>query len=817
MGDKRSAGILAAIAALTMQASAVSADGWEERLRALEAGAAPHFNPARLQVAQGDVTAQFDIPAQPLPGALATFGRQSGWQLSYPTDLARDLRSQPLAGAYRPEDALTRMLAGTGIAWRLVGDRTVVLERPPAESGTITLNPVTVEAQQLAESAYGPVEGYVARQSATGSKTDTPLIETPRSVSVITADQIEAQQVTDIRQALRYSAGVVGEARGADYSQPSMIIRGFQSFDPVYVDGMKGHGRSFLTYASTPLDPYGLERVEVLRGPASVLYGQGQPGGLINGVSKRPTEEFFAELGGLAGNYDTFGGKFDIGGPVDEEKEFLFRLTASGRDGDNQVDTLEDSRVFVAPAFTWAPSEDTTLTLLAHYQKDDTNGAQIVPADALDNEFGDISTSTLLSEPGFERYDTEQFAVGYLFDHQFDDTWQLHHKLRYNDFEVDYRNLFSAGFDAGGPELARQIFLAQEDGYSLTTDTNLQADFELGPMKHTLLLGVDYKLASLDVVSAFGAGPNINPFDPDYGADVPDLAPTSDTSEHLDQVGIYVQDQIKFFDKLVLTLGGRQDWAKSALEDNLGGGDKVRQDDDDFTGQVGLVYLFDNGIAPYASYAESFEPQSGTDVQGQPFKPTTGQQYEVGVKFQPQGYESFIMLSAFELTRQNILTPDPDPLNVGFNVQTGEAQSRGIEVEAKASLPNNLDLTAAYTFTDTEITKSEAGDEGNRLDSVPKHAASLWGDYTIEEGPLDGLGLGAGVRYIGETTDTTNTVTVDDVALFDAAIHYEWNSFRFALNASNLTDETFISSCFSPTFCYFGQRRVVVGSITYRW
>jgi iron complex outermembrane recepter protein len=805
------------VAMLGLALPAAQAEDWSQRLRQLESGAVPNFDPAGLQLAQTG-TVRFDIPAQPLQDALASFGRQSGWQLSYPADVTEGLTSQPIAGAYRPEDALGQLLAGTGVTWRTVGDRTIVLERPPGESGVITLNPVTVEGRAPGESAYGPVEGYVARQSATGSKTDTPLIETPRSVSVITADQLEAQQVQDIRQALRYSAGVVAEARGADYSQPSMIIRGFQSFDPLYLDGMKGHGRNFLTYASTPLDPYAFERVEVLRGPASVLYGQGQPGGLINQVSKRPTEEFFAELGGLAGNDDTFGGKLDIGGPLDDEKELLLRLTASGRDGDNQVDTLEDSRVFVAPAFTWAPTEDTTLTLLAHYQKDDTNGAQIVPADALDNDFGDISTSTLLSEPGFEKYHTEQFAVGYLFDHRFDDTFQLHHRLRYNDFEVDYRSLYSVGFQPDSPLLNRAIFTSQEEGYYLSTDSNVQADFDLGPMKHTVLLGVDYKLASVDVVMAYPpVDLPIDPFDPDYGADIPGFAPSSDTSEHADQVGIYLQDQVKLFDKLVLTLGGRQDWAKSDVEDNLGGGDKVRQNDDDFTWQAGLVYLFDNGLAPYASYAESFEPQSGTDVQGQPFKPTTGQQYEVGVKFQPNGYESFITLSAYQLTRQNILTPDPDPLNAGFSVQTGEARSRGIEVEAKASLAENFDLTAAYTFTNAEITKSNGTDEGNQLDSVPKHAASLWADYTIDEGALDGFGLGAGVRYIGETTDSTNTVTVEDVALFDAAIHYEWNSFRFALNANNLTDETYISSCFSPTFCYFGQRRTVLGSVTYRW
>ena len=263
-----------------------------------------------------------------------------------------------------------------------------MLERPPGESGVITLNPVTVEGQARGESAYGPVEGYVARQSATGSKTDTPLIETPRSVSVITADQLEAQQVQDIRQALRYSAGVVAEARGGDYSQPSMILRGFQSFDPLYLDGMKGHGRSFLTYASTPIDPYGLERVEVLRGPASVLYRAGPAGGLINQVSQATDGRILRRARGLAGNTirraasSTSADRWTRSGssvPPDCQRP---RWRQSGRDAGGQPR-------FVAPAFTWAPTEDTTLTLLTYYQNDETNGAQIVPANALDNAFGD--------------------------------------------------------------------------------------------------------------------------------------------------------------------------------------------------------------------------------------------------------------------------------------------------------------------------------------------------------------------------------------------------------------------------------------------
>jgi iron complex outermembrane receptor protein len=764
------------------------------------------------QIAQAQTQLRFDIAAQPLSDALTAFGRQSGWQVSYAAGLTQGLRSQPVSGAHAPGEALGLLLAGTGIVWRLAGDRAVVLEKAQTGDGGITLSPVTVEGQ--GETAYGPVAGYVATRSATATKTDTPLLETPRSISVVTADEIDDQKATDIRQTLRYTPGLVAEARGTDFSQPSLIIRGFQSFDPIYRDGMKGHGRYFLTYGSTPLDPYGLERVEVLRGPASVLYGQGQVGGLVNTVSKRPTEEFFAETEGDVGNYSQFGGKFDIGGPIDDERQFLFRVTGLARTGDNQVDTLEDSRAYVAPALTWQPDADTTLTLLTNYQRDDTVGGQIVPFAALNNPVGNISTHTLLSEPGFERFDKNEGSAGYLFDRRIGDNWLLNHKLRYSRFDVDYRSIFSAGFQADNRTLNRSFFSSVEDGYYLTTDTNLQATFGGDVLAHTVLIGVDYKLASVDAVSAFGAAPPVDAFNPVYGQPITIPAPYLDQVEDAYQVGIYFQDQVKLLDRLVLDLGGRQDWASSTIDSRLTG-TRIRQDDSAFTGQAGLVYLFDFGLAPYVSYATSFEPQSGTNAAGEPFTPTTGQQFEAGVKFQPAGYSSFITVAGYQLTLQDILTPDPT--NPNFSVQTGEARSRGVEVEAKASLLDNLNLTAAYTYTDTEITKSNGPDLGNQLDSVPKHAASVWADYTIAAGPLEGLGFGAGVRYVGSTLDITNTVRVPSFTLVDAAIHYDWNDFRFAVNASNLFDETYLSSCFSPTFCYFGQRRVVMGSVKYRW
>lgn len=767
-----------------------------------------------IVLAQADARLTFDIPAQPLPNALYAFGQQSGLQVTVDAALTAGLDAPRVEGLFTPEEALDLMLAGTGIVWRFTDDGTVVLAKAAESGGLVTLGPVTVEGPRDREAAWGPVEGYVATQSATATKTATPLIETPRSISVVTADQIEDQASTDIRQTLRYIPGIVAEQRGTDFSQPSLIIRGFQSFDPIYRDGMKGHGRNFLTYASTPLDPYGVERVEVLRGPASILYGQGQAGGLVNTVSKRPTEDAFAEVGGNAGSFSQFGGKLDLGGPLDDGKEVLFRLTGLARDGDTQVDTLEEGRVYVAPALAWRPDADTTLTVLTNYQWDDTVGAQVVPANALDGPNGDIATSTLLSEPGFETYDKYEWSLGYLFERRIDETWSLNHNLRYTAFDVDYRSIFSAGFQADNRTLNRSIFTTLEDGTYLTTDTNLQASFRIGAAENTVLAGIDYKRAVVSFASGFGAAAPLDAFNPVYGQPIVDPPLFQDQDEDATQAGLYLQDQIKLYDRLVLSLGGRQDWADSEIDSRLTGG-ATEQDDDAFTGQVGLVYLLANGLAPYASFATSFEPQSGTDIAGNPFEPTTGTQVEVGVKFQPDGHDSFVTLAAYELTRENVLTPDPS--NANFSVQTGEARSRGIELEARASLLDNLDLIGAYTYTDAVITESNAGDLGNKLDSVPEHAASLWADYTLASGALRGLGLGGGVRYVGSTPDITNTVRVSSITLVDAALHYEWNAFRFALNASNLLDETYISSCFSPTFCYFGQRRVVTASVTYTW
>lgn len=327
---------------------------------------------------------------------------------------------------------------------------------------------------------------------------------------------------------------------------------------------------------------------------------------------------------------------------------------------------------------------------------------------------------------------------------------------------------------------------------------------------------MDATRTTYDQRRGFGTAPPIDAFDPDYGASIPEAPISLDNETRLDQVGLYVQEQAKLWDRVVLTLGGRYDWTYTSIDDGLSGL-KTQQDDEKSTWRAGLAYLFENGIAPYASYATSFNPTPGTDAFGEPFQPDEGEQVEVGLKYQPPGIDAFLTVAAFDLTRENVLTQDPG--NIANQLQTGEVKVRGIEVEGVANPLPGLSLIASYTYLDAEIERSESGDEGNRPNGVPSHLASAWADYKLQSGPLKGLGAGAGLRYVGnQEVDNLNTDQVPDRLLVDAALHYDIKGARLALNATNLLDDTYVASCAnSPSFCYYGERRTIIASVRLRW
>ncbi|NYZ13152.1 TonB-dependent siderophore receptor [Azospirillum sp. RWY-5-1] len=768
----------------------------------------------------------FDIRPQGLPSALTAFSTASGWEVGVAAEVARDVTSPGVSGTMPAEEALRRLLSGTGVTYRMSGARSAVLVRAP--SGSLMLDPVTVEG--TGERATGPVMGYVARQSAMATKTDTPLIETPQSVSVVTRDQMDAQAVRNLADALNYTSGVMTARNGdaSSFGGDGIQVRGFGgdgttgvSFNE-YLDGLRLKGSGYVT---SGLDPYLFERVEVLKGPASVLFGQTSPGGLVNMVTKQPSPNARHELVLQAGSDDRYQGAIDIGGDVTPDKRLSYRFAGVLLDSDGQTDFTERRRVAAAPTLTFRPTDDTELTLIALYQNDDFSGSPLnfLPSQGTltANPNGKLPISFFAGDPNFNSWDRTTASIGYRFQHRFDDTWTVRQNARYLHNDLNYRGLYAGALLADMRTLRRNTFSLDERSWDVTVDNQLQASFDTGPVKHTALFGVDIQRLRSDTLRGLAAAPNLDIFAPVYGLAIPNPPIYQSIATSLSQTGVYLQDQLKL-DRLVLVLGGRKDWAESKQRNRLTGATSSQQDDA-FTGRVGALYLFDNGVAPYASYSESFEPVTGTSYSGSAFEPTSGQQYEVGVKVQPTGMNSLFTLSAFHLTQQNVTTTDPD--HAGFSVQTGEVRSRGIEAEARVSLAEGLNLVAAYTWLDAEVTESNDGNKGNTPVAVPSHTASAWVDHTVQAGPLTGVGGGIGVRYVGSTWgDTANTLKVPSHTLVDAALRYDLSQLnpnlqgvQLAINANNLFDKEYVSACTRATSCYYGQGRTVIGSLRYSW
>lgn len=775
------------------------------------------------QASAASSTRNYAIPAGSLPTALNRFADISQLQLLYSGETTRGLRTGGLNGTYTSQQALAQLLKGTGLTYRFTGRSNVTIERPGAPvavgglpAGAISLDTIDVQG----ETAWGPVNGFVASRSATGTKTDTPIIEVPQSISVITRDQIEARKPSVLVDALTYTPGVTAEVNGIMPSDSIIKIRGFDAWDR-----NSGKGAFYLNGLRTPngaYEPYGLERIEVMRGAASVLYGQGQPSGIVNLVTKRPTEQPVREIMLQGGSFDRKVGAFDFGGPANDDKTLLYRFTGLIRDANSQIDFSPDDRVFFSGAVTWRPTDATDIMFYGNYQKDRYRYNGNLPAQGtiLPNPNGRIPLSRFLGEPTPDLINTNELAsVGYSAEHRTDVGWTFRQNLRY-DYGDNSRNTVSArGLQADLRTANRIQFNSPrlENQFELDNQAELKAT--TGPLKHTLLVGVNYRRTSYREKDYFGSVPPIDVYAPVYGQPLPPTVFDWDQTIALQQAGLYLQDQIKL-DHWILTLGGRHDWATSKAHNNLLNVPAQQQDDRAFTKRVGLGYEFDFGLVPYVGYAQSFEPVSGTTFEGTLFKPETGRLYEAGIKYQPQGTNMRFTAAIFDLRRQNVLAPDPDPAHPFESIQIGEVTSRGLELEAVASLTNNINLTAAYTYNDVKITKSSSIDEtlGKRLPRVPQNMASLWADYTIREGTLSGLGFGGGVRYVGVSAgDDLNTFNVPAYTLVDAMIRYEIDNWRFAVNATNLFDQYYIPACSSIATCAVGRTRTVLGTVTYRW
>ncbi len=696
----------------------------------------------------------------------------------------------------------------------------------------VSLEAVTVNAYRPAETIGG------------STKTDTPLREVPQSVSVIERREMDLRGVRNLNEATRYTAGVLPESQGIDNRVDDLYIRGFDagSFGAnVMLDGLRAPSDSSLSWNRTSFNTWNLERVEVLKGPSSVLYGQLAPGGMVNQVSKLPTlgEEQVVQL-----QVDGHGRRqtaFDLGGANGDEN-VLWRLVGLYGDGATQIKHTDHEQWFIAPSATmYFNNHATRLTLHGLYQKDRGGSTfQFLPyqGTVVPAAEGYIKNTTFLGEPDWNTYNRDIWTAGWQLEHQFNDAWKFSQNARYTHVDSLYRATVGNGVRGaaltnlntliGGRILNRRVVQGEGDSDAQTIDTRIEGKFGTGPLTHTMIAGFDWQKTDWTFLrQAATVSPAviaINVYDPVYTHYdfEPTLAKQMSTRETDSQYGVYLQDQIAL-DRWRFTLGGRQDWTRMDSLNRLTGVRQVTRDEA-FTGRAGVTYLFDNGLAPYFSYSESFQPTGGTTRAGSAFKPTTGTQWEAGLKYEPRHIDGMITLSAYELSQQNVLTADPlNEADEAYQVQTGKVRVRGVELEGRITPLRGLSVIGAVTRMDSKVVRNNDGYAGNRMIRVPEWMGSMWVDYTFHGGPLAGLGMGAGVRYVGATYgDLANNLHIPAYTLFDAALRYDAGkiggmNLQLALNGSNLADKRYVATCSAATSCYYGTGRTVMATARLSW
>ncbi len=746
--------------------------------------------------------------------------------------------------------------------------------------------PAPSNARGAPGTGTGAVVGYVAEQTTTGTKTDTPLREVPQSVSVVGKQQMRDQGVQNLQEAFRYTPGIVADPYGYDSRGDAAIIRGLTA--PYFVDGLQTtYGFNSTT---TMIEPYALERAEVLRGPASMLYGRSATGGLVNAISKLPSEIPYTEIGVEYGSFDFKQVKLDSTGKLTDDGKWLYRIVGLARDADTQVDFVDNDRLMLAPSITYRPTNDTSITLLGNFRNDDSGSAlQFLPAagSLYPNRQGRIvPRDTFQGAPG-DYYDTDAESVSLFVDQRLVPGIDLHHVSRYSHTENGYdshlpivitplRALFISSvvpldpnalpfLNADQTQVARLRSMQATDTEVWNTDTNLTARFNTGALDHTVLGGLDYMryashrfqapllIDNLLTETTLGPGAPQSIWDiyaPQYGQlgfyldPAVGLVPASavaldDRGTEMQQsTGLYIQDQVKL-GNWTAVLGLRQDWLKIEQDG------EVDRSAEATTGRAALLYNFDFGLTPYVSYSEAFTPQLGTRVGtdiNTPLAntvaadPLEGEQVEIGFKYQPDGAPFMINAAIYELTESNqVVSID----TLTSSVQGAEVKVRGFEIEAVGKVSRELTAIASYSYTQARYEKYPdlipgvgfpAAMEGERVEAVPEHLASLWAIYTLHDGYFRGVSVGAGARYVGESESNglnvdfvtpdfhKISVTTPGYTLFDAMVAYETPEYRWQLTAQNLEDEYFVTACGAMRGdCFVGQGRTITTSFFYKF
>lgn len=655
-----------------------------------------------------------------------------------------------------------------------------------------------------------------------GTKTATPLIETPQPIAIVTEDQFRAQGAVSISDTLNYVAGVTANTYGNDSRVDGGTIRGL---DPLqFRDGMRD---LFSYYASIRSDPYNFSRIEVVRGPASVLFGQGSLGGIINMVSKTPEFDFHGEAQLVYGSFDRKEAMVDVTGPLSDS--LAVRLVGRLRDADTQVDHVPDDRVMIAPSVTWRPGANTEITLIGLYQEDDGGStAQFLPVVGTLFPNGSnprLPNDTFIGKPGWDRYDGRLLQGTAILNQQLSDKVKLSVKARYIDSDLNYFTHYPDSYaNPIDPYVAgsngRVIGLYSDGSIAgmnvFSSDSNLLFKFNTGSaIEHSVLAGFDYSWSKVTKRGGYGYE-FIDIYDIDYDALT---LPTLDqyaTEERQEQVGVYIQDQIRMWDRVSVVVGARRDNVRSEVLGSL------PQSDSATTFRAGIIGEVGANLSPFFSYTESFQPVAGIASNGLAFRPQRGSQYEVGIKWQPNA-ATLVTVTGFRIDETGRPVDDPSTADPFDQMQTGKLRTKGIEVEAIHRMPGKFDIIVNYGYN--KVTSLNTA-----FDYLPRHNASVWATRTIDLSDRASVRIGGGVRYTGKsfstgfggydpvTGDPFNwTIVTPDRTLVDALVSLTWDKWSLSVNATNLLGEKFYASCLARGDCFIGAERNIMGTLAYRF
>ena len=698
---------------------------------------------------------------------------------------------------------------GGGIRVRVAGKEALPKTEVTLKTGGLAYS-LNAEADEPDEEIVvtGEREGYRVPNASTATRTDTPIRDVPASIQVVPRQVIEDQKAIQISEAVRNVSGVVQRSTAANRND-DISIRGF-NFSNQFKDGFReGLGNRIFNETSN------LERIEVLKGPASILYGQAEPGGIINLVTKKPLADPYYAAEFTAGSFSFYRSTLDLSGPLDSKQQVKYRLNVAYENAGSFRDFGQSERIFIAPTLTWDISPKTTLTLQGEYLNDQrTYDTGLI---AIGNRVADLPISRFLAvPPSLAEY--YQWRGSLSLDHNFNENLLLRSTFRYTSGdEVNPR-----GGNASQPGRLRpdnrtvpiDVFAGNQFVETYSWQNNLIGKFKTGSIQHTALLGIDFYKERYQSVYECATAGTLDIFNPVYEFSISPFEACEDFERTSNNVGVYIQDQITLAENLKLLVGGRLDFVDAKSTDNFSAR-TTEQSDNAFTPRVGIVYQPIEPVSLYASFSQSFVPQFGRSADDSPFKPEQGTQYEVGIKVELLKDRLFSTLAFYQITKTNVLTEDPD--NRFFSIQVGEQQSRGIELDVTGEILPGWNIIASYAYNDARITKDNTYPVNNLLPNVPKHSFSLWTKYQIQTGTFRGLGFGAGVFFVGDRQgDLDNSLLLSGYTRTDAAIYYERGNFKAALNLKNLFDTEYFNSI-RRTSVEPGAPFTVLGTISWKF